>query len=231
MGGITLGLVAWLGFAFLTRSDSRSAENANNPPPTLGADGAQDAAAPTAENVAGVSEPTAAALIDAPDSAIAGAKPDAPQSASVAPPNGDEALANSNTAQPASSTPAIDGPDSAAGLADKDMADPRAESPTPADNTTPSALAEIQARLDYRLREINFSKTSLRAYLEFITECSGLSISLDTAALAKVDKGPRTLVSARLRDATVAEALEAALRPHGLAVVVRNGKLLVTVAE
>lgn len=93
------------------------------------------------------------------------------------------------------------------------------------------ALAQIEMHLDDRLPKINFQKVSLREFLDVLSQFSTLPIALDQEALARAGKGPQTLITVQLADATVAQVLEAGLTRHGLIAIVRGGKLVVTVAD
>ena len=104
--------------------------------------------------------------------------------------------------------------------------DPLADPAT--SDTSSSALAQIEMHLDDKFVKLDFQEKTLREFLDVIGEFSTIPIGLDREALAKVGKGPLTLVTVRKNDVTVAQALEAALARHGLEAVVRGGKLVVT---
>jgi len=87
---------------------------------------------------------------------------------------------------------------------------------------------EIDEHLARKLPRIEFSKTPLVKFLDFVAEFTGVPVRIDPDALVKLSEGRRTAVSVNLSDATAAELLERALAKLGLVYVVRDGQVVVT---
>jgi hypothetical protein len=90
---------------------------------------------------------------------------------------------------------------------------------------------QIKDRLAEKLPAINFHKVPLSRFAEFLADLSALPITLDQGALAKIGKGPKTLVTVKLSNVSVAEALESAISSHGLTYVIQDDRVIVTVAK
>ncbi len=103
--------------------------------------------------------------------------------------------------------------------------------PAAGDGVDTAARAAIETHLDDKLPSLEFSKATLREFVDFLRDFSTLDIVLDREALAKAGKGPQTPIAVRLKNATVSEALKAALGRQGMAAVVRGDKVVITIAE
>ncbi len=91
---------------------------------------------------------------------------------------------------------------------------------------------EIDERLATPLPTVQFVKVPLAQFTEFITELTGLPITLDAAALAGVGRTRQTPVTVKLSNTTAADALRAALKSLGLTCAVGDdGHILITADE
>jgi hypothetical protein len=87
---------------------------------------------------------------------------------------------------------------------------------------------EIDEHLARKLPRIEFAKTPLVKFLDFVAEFTGVPVRIDPDALVKLSEGRRTAISVNLSDTTAAESLERALAKLGLVYVVRDGQVVVT---
>ncbi len=87
---------------------------------------------------------------------------------------------------------------------------------------------DVAARLQTRIPAIDFRETELADFLEFLSQFSGVRITLDVEALSEAGLTPDTKISVRQGDTTMGAVLEAALADVGLTFIVEKGQLLVT---
>jgi hypothetical protein len=90
---------------------------------------------------------------------------------------------------------------------------------------------QIEGRLAQPLAKIEFSKTPLPKFLDFIGDLAGVRVRMDEAALAHMKSGAAKPVSLQMADTTAGDALRAAAAKLGLAYVIRDGQIVVTRAR
>jgi len=95
---------------------------------------------------------------------------------------------------------------------------------------TPRLLSksEIEDRLAQPLPTIEFSKTTLISFVDFMQDLTGVSITIDEASLAKAGRNRQSPLSLKLSETTAGDALRAAAERLGLQVAVHSGKIVIT---
>jgi hypothetical protein len=102
-------------------------------------------------------------------------------------------------------------------------------------DTDPQGNATINAQLTRRLPELHFNANAFSDVIDFMRDVTGLNIWVDWAALESAGIGKNVPVTLRVRDVTVASALDLLLQTVGgnteLAYTVEGGVLRITTAE
>lgn len=95
---------------------------------------------------------------------------------------------------------------------------------------TPRMLSksEIEDRLAQPLPTIEFPKTTLIHFVDFMQDLTGVPITIDEAALAKAGRNRQSPLTLKLSETTAGDALRAAAERLGLQVAVHNGKITIT---
>jgi hypothetical protein len=86
---------------------------------------------------------------------------------------------------------------------------------------------DVAARLKDRLQQIEFNNAPLHGFLQFLSDYSTISITLDPDVLPWLRLTPQSEVSIRQTNATVAEVLTKALQPIGLSHTIVDDQILV----
>ena len=94
--------------------------------------------------------------------------------------------------------------------------------------TPPANPIDVEARLADKIPQINLPRIGLREFLEFLTDLSTVSITLDLDALAELRLDLDTPLSVTASDSTVGDVLRKALAPLKLDYVLRGGQVVVT---
>ena len=94
--------------------------------------------------------------------------------------------------------------------------------------TPPANPIDVEARLADKIPQINLPRIGLREFLEFLTDLSTVSITLDLDALAELRVDLDTPLSVAASDSTVGDVLRKALAPLKLDYVLRGGQVVVT---
>lgn len=104
------------------------------------------------------------------------------------------------------------------------------ERPGQSPGATPRMLtkSEIDDRLDQPLPSVEFSKTTLIQFVEFMQDLTGVTITIDEAALDKAGLSRQSPLSLKLSQTTAGDALRAAAERLGLQVAVQGGKIVIT---
>ncbi|HLA85938.1 MAG TPA: DUF1559 domain-containing protein, partial [Thermoguttaceae bacterium] len=102
------------------------------------------------------------------------------------------------------------------------------EEKEPTAEEIPPALATKLAR---PIEDAKFEDMELGDLVQLVREMGSLEIQIDQASLAKAEVSLDTSVTVELKKTTLGDVLDEALRQCGLALVAREGRLVVTVAE
>jgi hypothetical protein len=86
----------------------------------------------------------------------------------------------------------------------------------------------VEARLAKQLVRVEFHAVPLADVVKFIEQMTTLKIDFDDDSMARLGVSRQVPTALDLSDASVAEILTAALTPHGLTYVFRDGRLLIT---
>jgi hypothetical protein len=108
---------------------------------------------------------------------------------------------------------------------------PPADEPAPDEPAAPRPApreVDVQARLQDAILEVEYALKPLADICQDLTSFSTIPITLDPDALALVKVTPRTPVTVKLKDTTVAAVLDAALRPLKLGYTVVGQQIVVS---
>jgi hypothetical protein len=108
---------------------------------------------------------------------------------------------------------------------------PRAEPPAKPEPEPPAEAetdAEVESHLAAEIPAIELPDLPLLSFVRFASQLSGLPITIDVDALARLGVKLQDPVSAKLSQTTLRDLLEAALGPRKLAVAVVNNRVLIT---
>lgn len=112
--------------------------------------------------------------------------------------------------------------------------EPTEVGPVPHRNTTSPGIAsrqlsasEIDDRLDQPLPNVEFSKTTLAKFVDFVRDLTGVPIYIDEAALAKTGQSVQSQLSLKMTDTTAGEALRTAAAKLKLECKVRAGQIVI----
>lgn len=96
--------------------------------------------------------------------------------------------------------------------------------------STPRMLSksEIEDRLAQPLPTVEFTKTTLIHFVDFMQDLTGVTITIDQAALAKAGLSRQSPLSLKLSDTTAGDALRGAAERLGLQVAVQGGNIVIT---
>lgn len=251
-GGVVLGSGVWLAIALTSSNDppaSKAVESVAAPPrsqrdialqdvePTLpaepeetGPDGlAVEPAEPMpAESITPVANDEPAASRATPAAFV-----EPPPAAAPATPSPTVRL----DPAPAVAAPAVEPDPAERGTAtqvDQPPAEPRIGAVPDRPGQSPGATSrmlsksEIEDRLTQPLPALEFPTTTLVKFVDFMHDLTGVTITIDEAALAKSGHDRHSPLSLKLSETTAGEALRSGAQHLGLQVVVQGGKIVLT---
>jgi hypothetical protein len=102
------------------------------------------------------------------------------------------------------------------------------EKPDDAAAFDPVKQARLMTHLQDGLPALEFTAVPLGQFVAFLSEFSTVPMVIDTQSLVAAGKSAKTRISVKLDDATVEEALKAALDKPGLAFHIEPGRLVIT---
>ena len=102
------------------------------------------------------------------------------------------------------------------------------EDSQPAVPFDPAKQAELMSHLQDKLPALEFTGVPLGQFVSFLSLASTVPMSIDSQSLAAVGKSTKTRITVKLDDATVEQALKAALEKPGLAYHIEPGRLVVS---
>lgn len=127
------------------------------------------------------------------------------------------------TAEPSPQTPA---PPDQPPTPKNEPAPAKPQQPVPAREPLPTV--DVAQRLTHRIAEIEMRDTPLVQFVRLVGDLSGLAITLDADALVRLGIAPSDPVTVQLAHATTREILEKGVAKCGLAVVVVDNGVVVT---
>ncbi len=92
----------------------------------------------------------------------------------------------------------------------------------------PVKQARLMTHLQDKLPALEFTGVPLAQFVAFLSEFSTVPMVIDTQSLVEAGKSPKTRISVKLDDATVEDALKAALTKPGLTFHVEPFRLVIT---
>jgi hypothetical protein len=184
-------------------------------------------------------EPAPAALAEADERSggkdAAPAAPQTPASPPALPAGGDEPSPGAVAADVAPLMPEVYGtaggksPEAlTAGPADRSTTAAPEEGLNEGDGFDPIKQARLMTHLQDKLPAFEFASVPLGQFVAFLSEFSTVPMVVDTQSLAEAGKSAKTRISVKMDDATVEEALKAALDKPGLTFHIEPGHLVIT---
>ncbi len=92
----------------------------------------------------------------------------------------------------------------------------------------PIKQARLMTHLQDKLPAFEFTSVPVGQYVVFLSEFSTVPMVIDAESLVEGGKSAKTRISVKLDDATVEDALKAALDKPGLAFHIEPGRLVIT---
>jgi hypothetical protein len=102
------------------------------------------------------------------------------------------------------------------------------EEPAEGEPFDPVKQAQLMSHMQDKLPALEFTGVPLVQFVAFLTEFSTVPMTIDSASLTEIGKSAKTRISVKLDDATVEQALKAALEKPGLAFHIKPGRLVIT---